>query len=394
MINYHNTVFIIVILFSIYIVYKIMEYYKYQKYKQKYIVAKYVTDNNENGNLNIGINKITAKLSSTLGKKNQIFSPLSITMALSILHNAPNIDFFQLKLRDELDRFFEYQYNVNQLVTLNKIFNKKTLDVTCQMANILIIKQQSMDIFTNQYLTNISQFVKVEFIKKRYVNVDILNKYIEEKTNGMIQKLLSSSDINNALFVIVNTIYFKANWKFPFDNSMTKKKPFYKNDDEIIVDMMFQNESFPYFENKELQMIELPYVHDYAMGIILFKRNMKNITSSEIINLLNFNLNMTKIKLYIPRFKQRNKYILNNSLKKIGLDNVSDQNLFKIIHEAVVVVNEEGTEASAATAVVSRTLFTEDIIFNANKPFIYYIRHLDTNIILFYGIFDGTMDKN
>lgn len=206
----------------------------------------------------------------------------------------------------------------------------------------------------------------------------------------MIKNLLKQSDFSSALFVIVNTIYFKANWKFPFDKNETEKKPFYVNGKEINIDMMYQNTSLPYFENSELQMVELPYIRDYAMGFVLFKKGIKNITTSNLID-LNKNLNITKIKLYIPRFKQKNKYTLNNPLKKLGLNNGSNPKYFNIIHEAIVIVNEEGTEASAATAIVARELLEREIIFNANKPFIYYIRHLKTNIILFYGIFDGAL---
>ena len=151
-------------------------------------------------------------------------------------------------------------------------------------------------------------------------------------------------------------------------------------------------------------MIELDYAdREYTMGVLLPKTsNIENIQLEYLNNWIN-NLVETKVELSLPKFTHRTKIQLASILKHLGLKSlfnsnnadlsrmVDDAYVTNIIHEAVVIVDEDGTEATAATtAVVAKCLCraqTQKIIFNANHTFMYYIRHKKTNTILFLGTY-------
>ncbi len=175
---------------------------------------------------------------------------------------------------------------------------------------------------------------------------------------------------------------------------------------------------FNYYENKSFQIIEIPYQNEnYVLGIILPKiipdndtidytiNNVPIITAQEINELIN-NLSLEKVNLYIPKFTDKKKLNLVPILKKMGLVKIFDTNMCQldlisnhicvsnIIHEAVIIVDESGTTASAATVITGRALARapkkENIkTFRADHPFVYYIRHLPTNMFLFFGDFQG-----
>ncbi|ARF10065.1 serpin [Indivirus ILV1] len=360
-------------------------YSKYLQYKKEYFNIK----NQRGGN---GSNKLCFDLAK---KINGVFSPLSITFALSILHLGAygNTD-------KQLTELFNNKYTINELNNIYTLFNNDIMKVT----NVLIlnnkykVNNQYLDLIKNLSLIEYRSFNDINFIVKR------VNNYIETNTKGLIKDTISNRDIDlSTIMILINTIYFKANWMNEFNPNKTHKSTFRGLDKKI--NMMTQTNNFNYHENNDLQIIEIPYKqNDYTMGIILPKGDeIPIISNNKFISLID-NLKTERIELYLPKFTHRKNIQLVPILQNLGITdlfnsnanlNISDKAyVSKIIHESVVIVDEKGTEAAAVTVVIMKSmavmpLYIKPIIFRADHEFIYYIRHIPTNTLLFYGNFNG-----
>ncbi len=210
--------------------------------------------------------------------------------------------------------------------------------------------------------------------------------------------------------VLTNAIYFKGTWKGQFDKSNTQEQDFHINSTKSVkVPMMFMKPDkakFNYMETENLQILELPYEGDkLSMLILLPKYNytlddIKENSTSENFENLKKQMHETKLdEIYIPKFKFETKYFMEKTLSDIGMPTAfsmdadfsgmtGKRDLFisAVIHQAFVDVNEEGTEAAAATGVVMKmTAMMPTNIFRANHPFIYIIQYKETGNILFLG---------
>ena len=342
-------------------------------------------------------NTLCIKLFDKLGK-GIVFSPISITLILSLIH-LNSYD----KTNNELTSLFGYKYRLGELKSIYKTFNNNII----KMTNTIIINNKYK--VNNKQLKSIQKLALIEYnnFNDKQLIVNNVNRYVSNNTNSLIKNVLNGDMISNdTIMILINTIYFKANWLNKFNEENTSKMIF-RGRNEMKVDMMYQNSKFKYFETNDLQMIEMPYSdYNYTMGIVLPKND-------DIINLnlgqLQYNISCLKnekVKLYLPKFEHRMKIELVPILRELGVNELFTENaklgivenafVSKIIHEAVVIVDENGTEAAAFTAALltencARPNSKDEIIFKADHPFIYYIRHLPSNIILFYGQFDGVV---
>ncbi|UFX99871.1 serpin-like protein [Megavirus baoshan] len=392
---------------------------KYLKYKNKYeqLKEKIDMENNLIGGQNTiefddkisdANHTFTINLFNNFDSVSNIFSPLSINYALSLLHLAA-LEITNL----ELNNLLKYKYTVDDLQIVNDIFN----DGTISMTNLMLINKTKK--INKNYKNMINDLVKM--IHEDFKNPDLvaqkINHYVENKTNGLIKDIISPNNIdNNTIMILVNTVYFKSKWKYGFDVNKTSREKF--GSEKKFVDLMNIENNFNYYENKSFQVIEIPYQDEnYVLGIILPKiipdndtidytiNNVPIITAQEINELIN-NLSLEKINIYIPKFTDKRKLNLIPILKKMGLSQIFDTKMCQldliannicvsnIIHEAVIIIDESGTIASAVTVVTGRAISSapkkENIkIFRADHPFIYYIRYLPTNMFLFFGDFQG-----
>ena len=230
-----------------------------------------------------------------------------------------------------------------------------------------------------------------------------INGWVEERTYEKIKDLFSPSDLEGALLVLTNAIYFKGDWAAQFDEADTTATDFHVTLTETVeVDMMSLEGSFNYANTSEAQVLELPYKGgDLSMIVILpeendihgFEAGLTLETYGEWVS----QLESTKLNVFLPKFKLETKYDMGRDLAEMGMptafsgeadfSGISDGGMFisKVIHQAYVDVNEEGTEAAAATGVV--TLSSAPMLeeFRADHPFIFVIRDRDTGLILFMG---------
>lgn len=235
---------------------------------------------------------------------------------------------------------------------------------------------------------------------------EYINTWVEAETNGKIKNLFAPNSLDkNTSLILVNAIYFKGKWIKTFKKDNTNNALFHVNENvKIPVPMMSQTERFNYgfVEEMDAQFIELPYENDdFSMFIFLPNKisGLQKVIEQITLELLmkstdSKNMQKTKLEIHIPRFKIEESYDLTSHLKNMGmldafsqkanLSGISDVGLFvsKVIHKAFIEVNEEGTEASAATGVVIQPK-SATRQFIVNHPFLCLIKHNATNTILF-----------
>lgn len=232
-----------------------------------------------------------------------------------------------------------------------------------------------------------------------------INKWIEDKTEGKIRDVLKTLD-PQAVMLLINAIYFKAQWKNEFDKKETKTEKFYlENGNQLNVSMMHASKmKLPYYQSSKFSMIDLPYSDSvYTMSILLPNINHgvdEIINDLNIVNWENIQDKMfnTEIDVAIPKFKLEYKTSLKSILPNLGMKlafnpDAADfsginglKNLFidDVIHQSFVEVDEAGTEAAAATVVIISDSSVGNV-FYANRPFVFLIRDNKTKSILFIG---------
>ncbi|KFM74881.1 Plasminogen activator inhibitor 2, partial [Stegodyphus mimosarum] len=211
--------------------------------------------------------------------------------------------------------------------------------------------------------------------------------------------------------VIANAVYFKEAWQQPFEAHKTARRRFTTSSrQEIFVNMMQTRGRFLYGKNEELQCyaLELPYAgNDLSMTILLPNNRYNgvdvlanNLTPQRLRNLL-ADMYPREVMVTIPKFKIENNFELSVVLNKMGLRTLFDTRrvdlsgftgrkeftVDAVLHKSFIDVNEEGTEAAAATAIITSRSARPigPASFNADYPFIYFIRDNLSNVILFLG---------
>jgi serpin B len=239
--------------------------------------------------------------------------------------------------------------------------------------------------------------------------VELINQWIEDKTNNKIQDMLDFIPVD-AVMYLINAIYFNAPWKYEFEKGDTYQGDFSLADGtKHQVDYMRVSGNFQYTSNEDFTAVELPYGDStFSMVVMLPSGEMK---VSDLVAKLDVahwdswfdDSRFTGVQVDLPKFKYDFKELLNGPLTDLGLGVAfsefeadftrinSDGNLFisRVIHQTFIDVQEEGTEAAAATIVeISLTSIGgggSPIYFKADKPFLYLIKENSTGSIVFIG---------
>jgi len=210
-----------------------------------------------------------------------------------------------------------------------------------------------------------------------------------------------------ALLVLVNAIYFKGDWARQFDEALTQDAPFWvTREEQVQVPLMHQTGEFRYAETHHLQILELPYAGDDLSMIALLPTDPNGLADLEdALSLENLRgwtsrIRRTEVHLSLPRFTMRCGFELSETLKAVGMtdafndaadfsgiDGTRSLYISAVFHQAFVDVNEEGTEAAGATAVVMalKGLPPPVPTFRVDHPFVFLIRENHTGSILFLG---------
>ena len=256
-----------------------------------------------------------------------------------------------------------------------------------------------------------SDLKRVDFIQpvKRELARNEINKWAMEQTEGKIQDLIGNNMLNDLTrLVLVNAIYFKGLWRYPFDAKSSRKGDFYlRSGDTSRVTYMYNEDKYSYYEQSGFRVVELPYLNSsLSMLLLLPDRtgmmdSVKNELSSEVIDNIYNGLKLMNIRLKMPRFKITGELNAKTVLEKMGMTEAftdkadfsgisgrDDLKIDRFFQKAYIRVNETGSEAAAATAVIMKlksALNTETIDFRADRPFLFFIADRTTHTLLFIG---------
>ncbi|MBM4025340.1 MAG: serpin family protein [Planctomycetes bacterium] len=250
---------------------------------------------------------------------------------------------------------------------------------------------------------------RVDFVQAAEKARQTINGWVEKQTNGKIKDLLGPGVLDRMTrLVLTNAVYFKGDWASQFRKDRTEDGPFTLLDGgKVQVPLMNQQATFGYGETDTLQALEMPYAGGELSMVILLPKQRgglgaveKTLTEENVSKWLS-GLRKQEVIITIPRFKMTHKLNMGAVLQSMGMTDAFSgqadfsgmtgrQDLFlsAVVHQAYVDVNEEGTEAAAATgAVMSLVSMAPARIpeFRADHPFLFLIRDLPTGSLLFLG---------
>ncbi|MGB3342047.1 MAG: serpin family protein [bacterium] len=291
--------------------------------------------------------------------------------------------------------------------------NKKDKAYKLSTANALWAQKDYC--FLEEYTNSVEKYyggkvTNLDFTGASEKSRQAINKWVEDQTNNKIKDLIPKGLLNaDTRLVLTNAIYFKGTWVKQFDEKDTKEDDFRMSTGNTVKVPMMRltgnDAKFNYAETDEIQILEMPYSgEEISMLIILPKENdlasiEKSITLEKLSEWKNI-LNERRVDIFIPKFKFETKYFMAKALSDMGMDaafgstadfsgmdGTRDLFMQNVIHQAFVEVNEEGTEAAAATGVVMGITSVGPMIpiFRADHPFIFIIQESETGNILFLG---------
>jgi len=247
----------------------------------------------------------------------------------------------------------------------------------------------------------------LDFITETEKSRLTINDWVSDQTEGRIEDLIPQGAIDALTrLVLTNAIYFNAAWENPFDKKMTADGPFYLLDGgQVIVPLMKQTESFSYTEGEGYQAVELLYDGgELSMVILLpeagnFEPFEEGFQSQQISDIIS-GLQPTEVALTMPKFEFDSEFSLKDTFTEMGMPiafsssadfsgMTGNRELFisDVVHKAFVAVDEAGTEAAAATAVIMKLTAVPEppVEVTLDRPFIFLIRDIETGSVLFVG---------
>jgi serpin B len=348
---------------------------------------------------------------------NRFFSPYSISLCFAMVYAGA-------RSNTENQMTDVFQYTLDQ-ESLHSAFNALGLDLLSREQDSDGDNQEDfkLEIFNSMWAQAGYEFLPtyLDLLAENYdagiylVNLrydsygssQVINDWVFEQTEGLIDDLVMPSDFNSeSIFVLVNTIYFKAKWLDEFIEEATRDDTFYTPKKEVTVPMMVQSCNVYYSEGENYQAAGIPYKGgDTEMLVLLPKEGSFNqfeaSLTPEQVGQIAANGQYREVAVYLPKFECRPEAIdLKDVLSQMGMTDafVFGSSDFSGIdgskqiylqwakHEAFVKVNEHGTEAAAATAIGGGAGgYGPEIFFIVNRPFIFLIRDRITGTILFMG---------
>ena len=348
--------------------------------------------------------------------ENLLFSPLSLTCALSMLENGAVGQTDQeilevLHLTDKTNMNVTYNGVINHFNSLTERNKEYDMPETIlNMSNSFWFRNQGLKI-KSEYINLIKSYFDgevqaVDFTDEK--TKDVMNLWIEEKTNHLLKDTIKKTNPSDVAYLI-NTLYFKGQWTDEFPEHRTIKQDFSLTDGTMIpVDMMHLDEGKSYFENNDCQIVALNY-SDATMYVILPKDDLDSFfkeTDYDTLNDMIGQMEYGKVNIHFPKFKYNNSTKLNDNLIDLGMPSSfdpfnadfsnmieeSNNNVFVslVFQNTAIAVDEKGTEAAAVTVIAMNESAMEEpekqYDFICDKPFMYIIRENNTQSDLFIGM--------
>lgn len=350
---------------------------------------------------------------SSKPQDNVIISPTSVSSALAMVAAGARGKTF-----DEIEQAFGWKSGSNDglvkeiLQEANKLSKDCTKSCSLKSANgIWLDNDFSLTASYKSFLEKFGLEVsKVDFKTDSLGATEKINKWVEEHTNKKIAKLFQDGDLNELTrTVLVNAIYFKGNWMIPFNKEHTSTAPFYiTGDKKVDVKLMYHSGDFRYVNDMKsnCDIVQLEYEGSAFSMIIIVPHEIDGLSSvTSDISFSQFakwkkdieGSEKENIDLFLPKFKVSHRVDLKKSLASLGitemfcdranLTGISEaRNLYvdSAVHEAVIEVNEQGTEAAGATGIGIGYMSLPPQV-RADRPFLFMVVSHKTNSIVFMG---------
>ncbi|MBW4612508.1 MAG: serpin family protein [Desmonostoc vinosum HA7617-LM4] len=341
-------------------------------------------------------------------KKNVFISPSSVAIALAMTYNGASGSTQQAMAKTlELQGMSLQEIN-SAYASLKQLLENPDSKVQLTIANSLWANQDVR--FQPDFLQITQDFFKAKVTNLNFKDPaapNTINNWVKENTRGKINQIVETIEPNQVLFLI-NAIYFKGSWSNEFDKKQTAPHPFYlTSGQQKQHPMMSQKGDYRYYENEQFQAVSLPYGTDGKVSFYIFlpKKNSNLKAFHQNLNFERWEKWMTQFKkragfIRLPRFKTDYDITLNDTLKALGMEEAFSRKanfsgmgknfaISQVKHKTFVEVNEEGTEAAAATSVgMELTSFQpkpEPFKMIVDRPFFCAIRDNQTGNILFMG---------
>ncbi|XP_061272643.1 neuroserpin [Bos javanicus] len=356
-------------------------------------------------------------LRATGEDENILFSPLSVTLAMGMLElGAQGSTLKEIRHSmgyDSLKNGEEFSF----LKDLSHMVTAEESQYVMKIANSLFV-QNGFHI-SEEFLQMIKKYFNAEVnhvdFSQNVAVANYINKWVENNTNSLLKDLVSPRDFDAVTHLaLINAVYFKGSWKSQFRPENTRTFSFTKDDEsEVQIPMMYQQGEFYYGEFSDgsneaggiYQVLEIPYEGDAISMMLVLSRQevplatLEPLVKAQLIEEWANSVKKQKVEVYLPRFTVEQEIDLKDVLKALGVTEVFIKNanltalsdnkeifLSKAIHKCFIEVNEEGSEAAAASGMIAisrmAVLYPQVIV---DHPFFFLIRNRRTGTILFMG---------
>lgn len=362
-------------------------------------------------------------LQMTPGNKqsNFFFSPYSISLALAMAYAGA-----EGKTAEEMAGVLHFSLPQDQLHPTLNALDRSLYEVPeylqdskeafqLNVANAIWgqqgypFKQAYLDILAENYGAGLRL---VDFISKTEQVRQTINDWVAEETEDKIKDLLLPGSLDAMTrLVLTNAIYFNATWENEFPETATKPEDFYLPDQSTVkVDMMKQTENYLFSNTDDLAMVEIPYMNAKYSMLVMMPKNQDLASyaaglDTEQINVSLDEMHHGEVILSFPKFEYESSFSVADTLKELGMrtafspDEANFTGMYQpqadplyisdVIHKAYVAVDEKGTEAAAATAIIMKAtgamISDEPVEIRFDHPFLFVIRDRESGLFLFIG---------
>jgi serpin B len=345
--------------------------------------------------------------------KNQVISPVSVALALALLENGADGN-----IRKQLQQQLIENGGTDEVLSVYRAL-EKNIEIhdektRLQIANAIFFDKKTQ--LKQEYQQSTERCLEAKVQQEDFQNQleqtrQQINKYISDKTESKIPELIKKGTLNpNTAIVLANAIYLKAAWDQSFNKTQTKQSKFYRQgqeQDPQNVPFMNAEGQYRHSQDDKLQVVELRYTKgQLSMYVLLPKqrdglKELEQRLNGEHLRSIISRLTRRKVQVQLPKFSIRSPQDLKQPLSKMGLQNLfngqadlsrlSEEKIqiSQAIHEAYIKIDEDGTEAAAATAISGEKAMRPDredpTPFVADHPFLYTIVHNPTGAVVFIG---------
>lgn len=347
-------------------------------------------------------------------EQNIFISSTSLFMALSMVYNGA-----EGKAKEEIAKALQLgkikKEDLNRAnASLIDKLTKQTDQIELSLANSIWLNDQYH--FQDKFANDNEHYFQAEISEIDITDnesAQIINNWVKENTNEKIKEIVNPPLNEDLVTILINALYFKGDWMYEFDDTLTEDSLFTKSDGKTVTVplMTSTEEQFPYIENDVFQAISLPYNEgEMSMDIYL---PQENITLNELKDEFiggrwedwNRQFEEQKGTILLPKFELEYETDLNDTLQELGMDSVFTEDaeltrmivedgpigISKVRQKTYIDVHEQGTEAAAVTSVEIEMMSHVDeqpFYMEVNRPFFFVIKDADTNMILFTGLIE------